>query len=229
MTMGVKSVWIVNFVSIVIIIMICMLPLTLSGQDQRDSTASKLLEAITVDIGTVIDESAGMVPGDAQSAIERIGNSWDAFTDIYRRDPWRQDVEIDSVVKAADGMLVRAKSDLEKKGIGGAADACAGALPLLKTLILEFNKPILADFSGATCKICKIMKTRLAKINEEYKDRIKIIIVDVNKQRELTKQYKIMLIPTLVFIDRSGKEVDRRVGEMEEKAVKTKLNELLEI
>jgi thioredoxin 1 len=197
--------------------------------ETTSGTASSILEAVTADIGNIIENGAAMGSGDAESIVERISKNWETFTDRYDRDPWHQGIEIDSVMKTAAGMLAQAKSDLEKKGIGGAADACAGALPLLKTLILEFNKPILADFSGATCKICKIMKTRLAKINEEYKDRIKIIVVDVNKQRELTKQYKIMLIPTLVFIDRSGKEVDRHVGEMEEKAVKTKLNELLEI
>ncbi|HEX7319126.1 MAG TPA: thioredoxin family protein [bacterium] len=191
------------------------------------TTATSTLDAITADIGDIIEKGAAMGSGDAESIIERIDRNWEAFADIYGRDPWHQGIEIDSAMKAAAGMLAQAKTDMEKKDVGGAAETYAGAVPLLETLILEFNKPVLADFTGAQCKICKIMKARLAKIDEEYSDRVRIILVNVNTQKELTKQYQIMLIPTLVFIDRGGKEMHRNVGEMEEKAVKTKLDELL--
>ncbi len=191
------------------------------------TTASSALETLTADVNNIIENGAAMESSESESIIDRINASWESFADIYGRDPWHQGIEIDSVVKAASNMLAQARTDLEKKGVAGMADAYASALPFLKTLILEYDKPILADFTGAQCKICKIMKARLKKIDEEYKDRVRIIMVNVNTQKELTKQYQIMLIPTLVFIDRRGKEVSRNVGEMEEKAVKAKLNELL--
>jgi len=195
--------------------------------ETTSGTASSMLEALTADIGNIIENGAAMGSGDAELIIERISKNWEAFTDKYDRDPWHQGIEIDSIKNAAGKILAQAKTDLEKKGVGGAAETYAGALPLLKTLVLEFNMPILADFTGAQCKICKIMKARLAKIDEEYKDRVRIVMVNVNTQKELTRQYQIMLIPTLVFIDRGGNEVSRNVGEMEEMAVKTKLDELL--
>ena len=51
--------------------------------------------------------------------------------------------------------------------------------------------------------------------------------IDVNKEKELTKKYKILLIPTLIFLDKTGKEVYRKAGLMEEKAMSAKLEELI--
>lgn len=83
------------------------------------------------------------------------------------------------------------------------------------------------DFTGFVCKNCKIMEKRLNSISGSFKGRAEIIFVDVNKEKDLVRQYKISLIPTLVFINREGKEVCRRVGVIEEKAVKDKLEEVI--
>ncbi|MFA5032972.1 MAG: thioredoxin family protein [bacterium] len=86
--------------------------------------------------------------------------------------------------------------------------------------------PILMDFGGNRCKNCIITKKRLEKIEKKFRGKAKIISIDVNKEKELTKKYKILLIPTLVFLDKNGKEVYRKTGLMEEKAMSTKLEEL---
>lgn len=87
--------------------------------------------------------------------------------------------------------------------------------------------PMLMDFTGFRCKNCKLMEKRLNSISGGFKGRAEIIFVDVNKEKELVKQYKITLIPTLVFVNREGKEICRKTGVMEEKAVKAKLEEVI--
>jgi thioredoxin 1 len=48
----------------------------------------------------------------------------------------------------------------------------------------------------------------------------------VDKEKPLFEQYKIMLIPTQVFLDASGKEVDRHIGPLPKEEVLKKLKEL---
>ena len=97
----------------------------------------------------------------------------------------------------------------------------------VKSAAEHSNVLILMDFTGNKCKPCKVMKTRLKKLIPEFEGKAKVVFVDVNKERKLTKEYKIRLIPTLVFIDKTGKEVYRWQGEMSEDAVKKKLQELI--
>jgi len=71
------------------------------------------------------------------------------------------------------------------------------------------------------------MKARLPNIASDYKGRIRIVFVNANKEKDLVKKYRIMLIPTLVFIGRSGEEVERHIGDMEERTIRAKLDELV--
>jgi thioredoxin 1 len=48
----------------------------------------------------------------------------------------------------------------------------------------------------------------------------------LEKSEDLFKQFKIMLVPTQVFLDASGKEVDRHVGALTKEQVVQKLKEL---
>ncbi|MDD2889827.1 MAG: thioredoxin family protein [bacterium] len=100
------------------------------------------------------------------------------------------------------------------------------AIPVVSSQADSTRIPMLMDFGGNRCKNCIITKKRLEKIEKKFKGKAKIISIDVNKEKELTKKYKILLIPTLVFLDKTGKEVYRKTGLMEEKAMSTKLEEL---
>jgi len=54
----------------------------------------------------------------------------------------------------------------------------------------------------------------------------RMVYVGKGKDDELFKQYKIMLIPTQVFLDATGKEVDRHIGPLTKEEVLQKLKEL---
>ncbi len=87
--------------------------------------------------------------------------------------------------------------------------------------------PVLLDFTGPKCKSCKVMKARLTQVAPDYAGRVRIVLVDVNVQKDFTRRYKIMLIPTLVFIDKTGTEISRHVGQMEEPAIRAGLVDLV--
>jgi thioredoxin 1 len=72
--------------------------------------------------------------------------------------------------------------------------------------------PKMWDFGSTTCLPCKTMKQILDPMISDYKDKVDIRIIDVYKEKEQTKEFKIVTIPTQVFIDASGKELYRHIG-----------------
>ncbi len=88
------------------------------------------------------------------------------------------------------------------------------------------GKPALYEFGAGYCVSCKEMAKIMAELTASHSDQVEVRMVYVDKEEPLFKQYKIMLIPTQVFLDASGKEVDRHVGALTKEAVLKKLTEL---
>jgi thioredoxin 1 len=91
---------------------------------------------------------------------------------------------------------------------------------------LSSGQPALIEFGAETCSQCKRMKVVLDGVSQRYQGRAHVVQVNVNKDKAVTKQFKIMVIPTLVFFDAKGKEVGRSYGFMDEVKVARKLHEL---
>ena len=88
------------------------------------------------------------------------------------------------------------------------------------------GKPALYEFGAGYCVSCKEMAKIMAELTASHSDQVEFRLVYVDKEEALFKQYKIMLIPTQVFFDASGKEVDRHVGALPKEEVIKKLKEL---
>jgi thioredoxin len=71
--------------------------------------------------------------------------------------------------------------------------------------------PVLVDFYADWCGPCQMMGTILQQVNNQLKDRIKIVKIDTEKYTELATQYRIEALPTLVLF-KQGKPVDRIEG-----------------
>lgn len=94
------------------------------------------------------------------------------------------------------------------------------------TAALASGQPALIEFGAETCSQCKRMKLVLDGIGRRYQGRAHVVQVNVNKDQAVTRQFKIMVIPTLVFFDAKGKEVGRTYGFMDEVKVAKKLHDL---
>ena len=88
------------------------------------------------------------------------------------------------------------------------------------------GKPALYEFGAGYCVSCKEMAKIMAELTTSHSDQVEFRMVYVDKEKPLFEQYKIMLIPTQVFLDASGKEVDRHVGALPKEEVIKKLKEL---
>lgn len=84
----------------------------------------------------------------------------------------------------------------------------------------------LIDFYAQWCGPCHAMKPVLEKVEKEFTGKITVQKVDVDKDPNLSSQYGIMSIPTLVAL-KDNKEVGRKIGALDEMSLKNWLNSLL--
>ncbi len=72
--------------------------------------------------------------------------------------------------------------------------------------------PRMWDFGSENCMPCKTMKQILDPMMADYKGKVDVRIINVYEDRERTQQFRIVTIPTQVFIDAGGKELFRHIG-----------------
>lgn len=88
------------------------------------------------------------------------------------------------------------------------------------------GKPLIADFGMNVCKQC----IKQSEANEIFVkavgDSVALRFIHVTKEADTASAYKILLIPTLLFIDREGKEVFRQVGYMPAEEMTAKARKL---
>lgn len=78
---------------------------------------------------------------------------------------------------------------------------------------------------GERCRYCVQLKQEIAKVTEFTGDAVRFVNyrVDLERDREVIARYRVVLSPTLVFLDASGAEVFRRQGFMDAAQIQGKL------
>ena len=85
------------------------------------------------------------------------------------------------------------------------------------------------ELGSVKCIPCKMMQPVMKKIEETYKNEVKVVFYDVwtEKDKARADEYRINAIPTQVFLDKEGNEYYRHAGffpfEEIEKVLKQKL------
>lgn len=77
--------------------------------------------------------------------------------------------------------------------------------------VLQASGPVFVDFFAAWCGPCKAMTHALEQVAIELKDKIKVVRLDVDLNPNITQQYRITAMPTLMIF-KSGLVVAQRVG-----------------
>ena len=86
--------------------------------------------------------------------------------------------------------------------------------------------PIVLDFSAAWCGPCKQLAPIIEELSEEYAGRIAVGKCDIEEADDLTMEYGIRNVPTVIFI-KDGKVVDKFVGSKPKGEVQAKFEALL--
>lgn len=77
--------------------------------------------------------------------------------------------------------------------------------------VLNADTPVLVDFWATWCPPCRALAPTIEKIAEQYAGRVKVVKVDTDRAPDISAQYGIQSIPT-VMVFRGGKEAARWVG-----------------
>lgn len=79
-------------------------------------------------------------------------------------------------------------------------------------MALRSGRPVLVDFGSNSCTPCRQLRPILQEIKKEQEGKLEVLVIDVNKHQALSGEYRIRVIPTLVFFDSRGKEMFRQQG-----------------
>ena len=82
------------------------------------------------------------------------------------------------------------------------------------------------DIGAMECIPCKMMAPIMKELEEEYKGKAAIIFIDVWKNRDQGRKFGIRAIPTQIFYEKSGQEVQRHEGFMDKKTAVALLERL---
>lgn len=88
------------------------------------------------------------------------------------------------------------------------------------------DKPAIVDFYASWCSHCRAISPLLDQLSEEFKDRIYIYKVDVDKEQELSDKFGVKSVPTLYFVPMVGKPYPFQ-GSMPKDLLLEKINDLL--
>ncbi len=92
--------------------------------------------------------------------------------------------------------------------------------------VLESELPVMIDFWADWCRPCKMIAPTLEKLAKEYAGKVRIAKVDVDHNPGLAQAFRIMSIPTLMFV-KEGKIVGQTAGALPEPTLRDALEQLI--
>ncbi len=117
------------------------------------------------------------------------------------------------------GAVIAVKENNKANSEPKAAENPVEDISAVKTPILgtekakEFEtRPRLVDLGADKCIPCKMMAPVLEELKKDYAGTLSVELIDVWKNPDKAKEYGIMIIPTQIFFDASGKELFRHEG-----------------
>jgi thioredoxin 1 len=78
--------------------------------------------------------------------------------------------------------------------------------------IAAYGKPVMVDFGLETCIPCKMMIPVMEELKSKFPQDLKTIFVQVQQEQNKSQEFGIRTIPTQIFFDATGKQLELHVG-----------------
>ena len=95
-----------------------------------------------------------------------------------------------------------------------------------KEEVLDSKHPVLVDFWAEWCGPCRMITPIIEELHEDFKDKAVIGKVNVDSESDISSEYGITSIPTLLFF-KDGEIVDKHIGAASKSQLEEKLNSLI--
>ncbi len=86
--------------------------------------------------------------------------------------------------------------------------------------VINSDKPVFVDFWATWCGPCRMVSPIVEELSKEYEGKVDFVKVDVDQNRELTRENNISSIPTLAIF-RNGQVVAQTAGAASKESIRT--------
>jgi len=93
--------------------------------------------------------------------------------------------------------------------------------------VIESDLPVMMDCWAQTCAPCRAIMPLVEQLADEWAGRVKVVTMNVNQARGVVGKYKVMGLPTFLFM-RGGVVMNRLVGTRSKAAIEKCLGEVIE-
>jgi len=92
-----------------------------------------------------------------------------------------------------------------------------------ETEVLKSDKVVLLDFWAEWCGPCRALGPKLEEISTELGEKVKVVKINIDENKETAQKYGIRSIPTMILF-KNGEDTETLTGNLPKEDIVNKIN-----